>query len=159
MRCCCEEVTGGFAITLLLMIIKRTICVEKKTNKKTLACFLLALRMGWNFICQCWTSSHVRIDECAIKTHKEYCFYVFKCKKEKNGWKWYSGTPSGLESTPTSVWTRVHEDGWEVYSPVYRLTKNAQMNLNANTMLTSEGTVLKVSFSSCFENNSFHYWI
>lgn len=43
MRCRCDEVTGGLRITLLLMIIKRTICA------KTLGCLLFSPHMEWMF--------------------------------------------------------------------------------------------------------------
>lgn len=67
MRCCCEEVTGGFGITLLLMIIKRTICA------KPLGCFSFSSHMEWMFyLLLFWISLHVWIEVCAIKMHNTY---------------------------------------------------------------------------------------
>lgn len=54
MRCCCDEVTGGRWITLLLMIIKRTICA------KPLGCLSLLSHMEWMFyLLLLWISLNV----------------------------------------------------------------------------------------------------
>lgn len=74
MRCCCEEVTGGFRITLLLMIIKRTICA------KPLGCFLVSSHMEWMFhLLLFWMSLYVGNEVYTIKMHTKYCF-VFFCE-------------------------------------------------------------------------------
>lgn len=71
MRCCCEGVTGGCRITLLLMIIKRTICA------KPLGCLPFSPHMEWMFyLLLFWISLHVWIEVCAIKMHTKYCFVV-----------------------------------------------------------------------------------
>lgn len=72
MRCCCDEVTGGLGITLLLMIIKRTICA------KPLGCLLFSFHMELmfsaivlNIFAFNWSY--------AIKMHSKYCFvFLFK---------------------------------------------------------------------------------
>ena len=64
---------GGFGSTLLLMIIKRTICA------KPLGCFLLSSHMELIFhLLLLWVSLHVWIEARAIKMHTKYCF-MFLC--------------------------------------------------------------------------------
>lgn len=71
MRCCCEDVTGGFRITLLLMIIKRTICA------KPLRCLLFSPHMEWVFyLLLFWKALRVWIVH-AIKMHSKYGFVFF----------------------------------------------------------------------------------
>ena len=57
---------GGFGITLLLMIIKRTICA------KPLGCLRFSLHMEWMFyLLLFWMSSHVWIEVDAIKNAQQ----------------------------------------------------------------------------------------
>lgn len=68
---------GGFRITLLLMIIKRTICA------KPLGCLLFSLHMERMFYLRLfWMSLHVWIEVDAIKNAQQIlsCVFIFLCK-------------------------------------------------------------------------------
>lgn len=74
MRRCCEEVTGGVRITLLLMIIKRTICA------KSLGCLLFSPHMEWMFyVLSFWMSLYVfelKSMQLKRKLNIVLCFYA-----------------------------------------------------------------------------------
>lgn len=164
MRCCCDEVTGGRWITLLLMIIKRTICA------KPLGCLSLLSHMEWMFyLLLFWMSLNVFLSKwsSAIKMHCKYCF-VFACK------------PSLLTKGCTDErYTVVHHLGYKVrhraqhqarlsnkvlHKKIYSLwshlkcTTNAKKTQNANKGFKGDAGLVELYWQLQVEHCSCYVW-